>query len=66
MFSPLKYFKFQSKNLYIIIENVYYKDVETIDIIIKRKEYIYLNIVEGGLGQKYETKLLWLSFGHAV
>jgi hypothetical protein len=34
-----------SKNLYIIIENVYYKDGEpkvTINIIIKRKEKLYI------------------------
>jgi hypothetical protein len=67
MFSAHKYFK--SKNLYIIIEKVYYKDAEPkvpINIIIKRKEYIYLNIFEGGLGQKCETKLEWLSFGYAM
>jgi hypothetical protein len=54
MFSTLKYFKSQSKNLYIIIENVYYRDAEpkvTINIIIK-----YLNIFKGGLGQKHETR----------
>jgi len=67
MFSAHKYFK--SKNLYVIIENVYYKDAEpkvTINIIIIIKEYIYLNIFEGGLGQKRETELSWLGCGYAV
>ena len=63
MFSALKYFKSQSKNLYII-ENLYYKDAEpkvTINIIIKRKEN-FLNIFEGGLGQKMRNRAVVARF----